>query len=298
MQYVPLLLTPCADSMRQSCADSVLSLPAPPQLLCVGYSERLRHFIVRNSWSTEWGDEGYCYMPFEYLCNGGTTDTCCTQFVALTAVIDPALDMGSLDAELDDDEPLWDEEEEYEFDEGGGEPEWESDSEDDEDDEDIEDEAEDEDEDEDLFDPMQEARDVFEKFDADGSGEIEWRELKEALRCAGSYYSNKQIKRMQKTYDEDGSGSLSFEEFIRVPGVLPEGLADQCFEQMESVENKRSWLAHFEELRDAGVEVDEDGDNVEQWIVDLQAQIEELELQEQGEGEEEDEGAEEDDENE
>jgi len=261
-------------------------------MLCVGYSERLPHFIVRNSWGTTWGDEGYCYMPFEYLCNGGPSDTLSGHFVALTAVIDPALDMGSLDAELDDSEPLWDEEAAPVEDEGG-EPQWEdsSDDEDADDGDDWGDDDYDDDEEEDLFDPMQEARNVFEKFDADGSGEVDWRELKEALRCAGCFYSNKQVKRMQKTYDEDGSGALSFEEFIRVPGVLPDDLAEDCFDQMdaEEIETKREWLAEYERLRDEGVEEDEDGDNVEEEIAYIISEIEALELRSKGSDGEEDE---------
>ena len=37
-------------------------------LSVVGYNDDYG-FLVRNSWGTEWGLEGYCYMPYEYLCN-------------------------------------------------------------------------------------------------------------------------------------------------------------------------------------------------------------------------------------
>jgi C1A family cysteine protease len=36
-------------------------------LVVVGYDLAKQHFICRNSWGQDWGDEGYCYMPFEYL---------------------------------------------------------------------------------------------------------------------------------------------------------------------------------------------------------------------------------------
>lgn len=36
-------------------------------MMAVGYDDMERHFIVRNSWGTTWGDNGYCYMPYEYL---------------------------------------------------------------------------------------------------------------------------------------------------------------------------------------------------------------------------------------
>jgi dCTP deaminase len=34
----------------------------------VGYNDATQRFIVRNSWGL-WGDKGYCYMPYSYLCN-------------------------------------------------------------------------------------------------------------------------------------------------------------------------------------------------------------------------------------
>lgn len=44
-------------------------------MLCVGYSDADQVFIVRNSWGEDWGDRGYCYMPYNYLMseklNGG-----------------------------------------------------------------------------------------------------------------------------------------------------------------------------------------------------------------------------------
>lgn len=36
-------------------------------MLVVGYSDGDRHFIVRNSWGSAWGDRGYCYIPYGYV---------------------------------------------------------------------------------------------------------------------------------------------------------------------------------------------------------------------------------------
>jgi C1A family cysteine protease len=33
-------------------------------ILIVGYDKPSRRWIVRNSWGADWGDKGYCYMPF------------------------------------------------------------------------------------------------------------------------------------------------------------------------------------------------------------------------------------------
>ena len=38
-------------------------------MLCVGYNLEKQVFIVRNSWGKEWGDKGYCYIPFDYMTN-------------------------------------------------------------------------------------------------------------------------------------------------------------------------------------------------------------------------------------
>lgn len=35
-------------------------------MLLVGYNDRQSVFIVRNSWGTSWGDEGYGYVPYDY----------------------------------------------------------------------------------------------------------------------------------------------------------------------------------------------------------------------------------------
>lgn len=36
-------------------------------MLCVGYSDKDRMFMVRNSWGSKWGDNGYCYIPYDYV---------------------------------------------------------------------------------------------------------------------------------------------------------------------------------------------------------------------------------------
>ncbi len=36
-------------------------------VLAVGYDDKKKCFIVRNSWGTEWGMDGYFYMPYWYI---------------------------------------------------------------------------------------------------------------------------------------------------------------------------------------------------------------------------------------
>ncbi|MFA5389289.1 MAG: C1 family peptidase [Candidatus Omnitrophota bacterium] len=36
-------------------------------VLAVGYNQKDKRFLVRNSWGTKWGKDGYFTMPYEYL---------------------------------------------------------------------------------------------------------------------------------------------------------------------------------------------------------------------------------------
>lgn len=38
-------------------------------LAIVGFNDKTKHFIIRNSWGTDWGEKGYGYVPYEYILN-------------------------------------------------------------------------------------------------------------------------------------------------------------------------------------------------------------------------------------
>ncbi|MCA9576502.1 MAG: C1 family peptidase [Polyangiales bacterium] len=69
-------------------------------MLAVGYSDRDQVFIVRNSWGEEWGDRGYCYIPYAYLMNPRFNDG---DSWVIRRVEEPELDESTW---ADDDESL------------------------------------------------------------------------------------------------------------------------------------------------------------------------------------------------
>jgi hypothetical protein len=50
------------------------------EMCIVGYNFQKRYFICLNSFGTEWGDQGFCYLPFEYIENKYLTLDLCSFF--------------------------------------------------------------------------------------------------------------------------------------------------------------------------------------------------------------------------
>src|SRR5690554_6033127 len=55
---------------------------------------------------------------------------------------------------------------------------------------------------------------AFDLFDQDGSGMIDARELKEAMKALGFEVTNADVKTMIKEIDKDNSGTIELDEFI------------------------------------------------------------------------------------
>ncbi|XP_078602398.1 uncharacterized protein LOC144876708 isoform X1 [Branchiostoma floridae x Branchiostoma japonicum] len=60
----------------------------------------------------------------------------------------------------------------------------------------------------------QEIREAFDLFDADGSGTIDVKELKVAMRALGFEPKKEEIKKMISDIDKDGSGTIDFNDFL------------------------------------------------------------------------------------
>lgn len=57
-------------------------------------------------------------------------------------------------------------------------------------------------------------KEAFDLFDTEGSGKIEVKELKVAIRALGFEPKKEEIKKMIADIDPDGTGKLSYEEFL------------------------------------------------------------------------------------
>lgn len=75
--------------------DGMMPMPDPDDrlegghaVLAVGYDDKARRLIVRNSWGASWGDNGYFYMPYDYI-----TDDLTADFWTITRVPHPVGDI-------------------------------------------------------------------------------------------------------------------------------------------------------------------------------------------------------------
>eukprot|EP00854_Cymbomonas_tetramitiformis_P014781 gene14781-17468_t len=167
-------------------------------MLCVGYSDPEQVFIVRNSWGSSWGHEGYCYIPYEYMANSDFNF--CGQYAikGLTEYDLTPDDDGQESVLIDAD------------DDGEDEPEWEEEECEEEEDEDSENEYED------MFDQRAETRRVYDMFDRDGSDSMSSRELQQALRAMGVYLPRFALRQVMAAFNEDDDSNVSFDEFCNI----------------------------------------------------------------------------------
>lgn len=162
-------------------------------MLCVGYSDTREVFIVRNSWGEDWGHNGYCYVPYDYMANSDFNF--CGQF-AIKGLTDYDLTPEEGDDDIPDDDG--DGEDEPELEEEELEPEEDADS---------------DNENDDMFDVDAEMLRVFNAFDQDGSGTVSTAELQKVFRCMGLFVPRFMCSAIMQRYNDDGVDGLSFDEF-------------------------------------------------------------------------------------
>ncbi len=74
-------------------------------MVIVGYSDKLNCFVVRNSWGEDWGDNGYCYIPYLYvddkrLCNNACIITEIESMQAVKMVNIPTITIDDQDLRI------------------------------------------------------------------------------------------------------------------------------------------------------------------------------------------------------
>mmetsp|Transcript_1076 Transcript_1076/g.2183 ORF Transcript_1076/g.2183 Transcript_1076/m.2183 type:complete len:233 (-) Transcript_1076:60-758(-) len=95
-------------------------------------------------------------------------------------------------------------------------------------------------------------REAFDVFDADGSGDIDVKEIAEAMKALGAETSEDELKTLIAEVDTDGGGSIDFDEFCALMGNLKK--LDKKWEALLSFSK-----AQVEEYRDAFNMFDKDG---------------------------------------
>uniref|UniRef100_A0A8B9UA33 EF-hand domain-containing protein n=1 Tax=Anas zonorhyncha TaxID=75864 RepID=A0A8B9UA33_9AVES len=59
-------------------------------------------------------------------------------------------------------------------------------------------------------------REAFDLFDADGSGQMDVRDLKITMRALGCELRKEEMRKIISQVDEEGSGKINFESFLQV----------------------------------------------------------------------------------
>lgn len=127
-------------------------------------------------------------------------------------------------------------------------------------------------------DQKQEIREAFELFDTEGSGHIDSKELKVAMRALGFEPKKEEIRKMLSDVDKEGTGLVSYEAFLH---LMASKMADRdskeevlkafrlfdddetgkiSFNNLRRVANELGENMTDEELQEMIDEADRDGD--------------------------------------
>jgi len=203
-------------------------------MLLVGYNDRQRVFIVRNSWGTEWGVDGYAFLNYDYVANPEFN------FVGMYAIqsledddLTPDEDDGhDLEQRVDplNTTPLYDildvvEDAIFASDE--------------EDDWDVDD----------MFDDRADARKAFLEFAGDTNDlashnlQLSKTELKNALKLMGiPMVTQEELEWAMSKYDDDKSGYITFDEFLDMQGLFDGSILSRRRYYFRLYKNIHQWF--------------------------------------------------------
>ena len=98
-------------------------------------------------------------------------------------------------------------------------------------------------------------RELFEEMDEDGSGEVDYEELRNAFARLGADLTQDDVRDYVAEYDKDGSGVIDFDEFLlMVEGILLEAKnhLTRGHDNIPSVEHTKYFMQSrlFQEVSD------------------------------------------------
>merc|ERR1739838_1123706 len=99
----------------------------------------------------------------------------------------------------------------------------------------------------------QEIKEAFDLFDTDGSGSIDSKELKVAMRALGFEPKKEEIQKMISDVDDDGSGTIEYEEFLKM-------MTHKILNRDPKDEILKAFRLFDDELQEMIDEADRDGD--------------------------------------
>lgn len=178
-------------------------------MLIVGYNDRQETFVVRNSWGTSWGDRGYGYVPYDYICNDDFN------FLGMYAI------MGLTEHDFTPDE---DDGGNFNYNQGDDYESPELDEYEDEQEDDEEDDFDPEDE----FDAKNEAMRSFKQFDFNQDGTVDGGELMTCFLMNGIRMNPIKLQQICSEMDVDKDGKFDFDEFWHLMQVVKGANTGRC----------------------------------------------------------------------
>ena len=105
-----------------------------------------------------------------------------------------------------------------------------------------------------------EIKEAFELFDTSGSGTIEAKELKVALRALGFEPSKDELKNLIGNFDKDNSGRIDFHEFldIMITKMSEKDSQQELDKAFELFDLNKDGSISFDELKQVATELGED----------------------------------------